>query len=171
MTRRLASLRAPIAVFSVLVLAGVGYAAYTSTASVTVTANVASFAIVYTALKDPALPANINTFVASALPSAHATLTVGTLLGGQTILVNYTVEDIGTRAAHDVFEEITELSTNCDGALALAQVGLGPTSLSPLVPVTATFSITDNAPPGAVPAGCPDPFTAVWVLSVSGTAV
>jgi hypothetical protein len=171
MRPRLKSLRGPILLASLLVLAGTGYAAYASTASVTVTANTASFAIVYTAITDPALPANIVTFATSALPSATPTLAVATFLGGQSIYVNYTVEDIGTLAAHNVFETISELSTTCDGDFVLAQIGQGPTSLTPLVPVTATFSITDNAASGPVPPGCPDPFVAVWHFSVTGTPV
>jgi len=171
MRPRLGSLRAPIALASVLLLAGVGYAAYTSTATVTVNMNTASFAIVYTAFADPGAPANIVTFAPSTLPSATPTLDIATLLGGQTVYINYTVEDIGTLPAHNVLEQIVEHSTNCDGDLALAQVGQGPTTLTPLVPVTAVFSVTDNAAPGAVPAGCPDPFTAVWSFSVTGTAV
>jgi hypothetical protein len=165
------SLRGPILLASLLVLAGVGYAAYSSTASITVTANAASFAIVFTAISDPILPANINTFVASTLPSANPSLSVATFLGGDVVYVTYTVEDIGTIAAHNVFETISELSTTCDGDFVLGQVGQGPTYLTPLVPVSATFSITDNAAAGAVPPGCPDPFTAVWHFSVTGTPV
>jgi hypothetical protein len=170
MRPRLGSLRAPILFASLLIVAGVGYAAYSSTATVNVNANTASFEIVYTALTDPGAPPNVNTFAASTLPSATPTLNIGTLLGGQTIYVDYTVEDIGTLPAYDVVEQAIETSTNCDGTLALAQVGLGPTTLTPLVPVTAVFSITDNAGPGPVPGGCPDPFTAVWHFEVTGTA-
>jgi hypothetical protein len=168
---RVRSLRGPIVLASLLVLAGVGYAAYSATASVTVTVNTASFSLIYTAITDPPLPANIVTFQAVGLPSATPTLYVATLLPGQTIEINYTVEDVGTIAAHNVVEEINELSTNCDGSLVLAQIGTAPTVLSPLVPVTAAFTITDNAAPGPVPLGCPDPFTAVWHFSVTGTPV
>lgn len=171
MTRWLRSLRAPLLMASILVFAGVGFAAYQSSATLTVNASTASFALVYTAITDPVLPANIVTFSVSSLPSAHAFLAVATLIGGQTIYVNYTVEDIGTIAATGVTEQIQEKSTNCDGVLALAQVGVGPTALSPLTPASGTISITDNAAPGPVPPGCPDPFTAVWWFNVTGSPV
>lgn len=170
MRLRLRSLRAPILMASILVFAGVGYAAYESSATLTVNASTASFSIVYTAISDPPGPANIGISV-SALPSAHVVMSVGTLIGGQTVLFNYTVEDVGTVAATHVVEQIQEQFTNCDGVLALAQVGVGPTSLSPLVPVTASFTITDGAPPGTVPPGCPTPFTAIWWLNVTGQPV
>jgi len=171
MTLRLRSLRTPILLASILVFAGVGYAAYQSSATVTVNASTASFAIVYTAITDPVLPANVVTFAVSPLPSAHASLAVAYLLGGQTIYVTYTVEDIGTIGATGVTEQIQEKTTNCDGALALAQVGVGPTALSPLTPATGTIAITDNAAPGPVPAGCLDPFSAVWWFNVTGHPV
>jgi len=171
MSLRAQSLRAPILLASLLVLAGTGYAAYSSASSVNVTANTASFSIVYTAFADPGAPANIVTFAPSSLPSANPTLEVSTLLGGQTIYVYYTVEDVGTLPAHNVYELPHELSTTCDGDLPIAQVGTGPTTLTPGVPVTSIFSISDNAAPGPVPGGCPDPFTAVWEFSVTGTPV
>ena len=167
----LRSLRGPILLASLLVLAGVGYAAYTATGSVTVNANAASFAIVYTAFSDPPNPANVQPLVISPLPSAHALLGISTLLGGQMIEINYTVEDIGTLGATHVTETIVEKTTNCDGNLALAQVGSAPTTLAPMTPVTAEFSVTDTAPPGAVPPGCPDPFSAVWYFNVTGVPV
>jgi len=171
MTLRLASLRAPILMVSILVFAGIGYAAYASSATLTVNASTASFSILYTAIADPPGPANIGISV-SALPSAHVVMSVATLLAGQTLLINYTVEDFGSLGATNVVETIQEKSTNCDGVLALAQIGVAPTSLSPLTPETASFTITDNAPLGGpVPPGCPDPFTAVWWFNVTGQPV
>jgi len=123
MTLRLRTLRAPILLATLLVVSGIGYAAYTSTATVTVNASAASFSILYTAVADPPGPANIGISV-SPLPSAHVLLGVATLIGGQTVLINYTVEDFGTIGATDVTETIQEKATNCDGTLALAQVGL-----------------------------------------------
>ena len=171
MRLRSSPFRAPILLAAVLVIGGVGYAAVTSTASVTVATNVASFAIVYTAFTDPGAPPNIVTFAPSALPAVHPTLSVESLLSGQTIYIYYTVEDIGTIGATGVTETAVELSTNCDGLLALAQVGPAPTTLAPLTPATAEFSITDYAAAGPAPPGCPDPFTAVWTFSVSGHPV
>jgi hypothetical protein len=171
MRLRSSPFRAPILLAALLVVGGVGYAAYSSTASVTVTTNVAAFAIVYTAFTDPGAPPNILTFAPSALPSAHPTLSIESLLPGQTIYIYYTVEDIGTIGATGVTEQAVELFTNCDGDLALAQVGSAPTTLSPMVPATAVFSITDTAGAGPAPPGCPDPFTAVWTFSVSGHPV
>jgi hypothetical protein len=170
MKPRASALRAPILMASILVVAGIGYAAYASTASVTITSTAASFELVITALSDPPAPANVALTVVG-LNSPSVTLTLNTLLGGQTLVIDYTVEDIGTVGAKNVGETPTETFTNCDGALALAQVGVAPTSLSPLTPASGAFSITDNAPPGAVPAGCPDPFTAVWHFDITGTAV
>jgi hypothetical protein len=171
MRLRSSPFRAPILLAAVLVVGGVGYAAVNATASVTVTANTASFSLVYTAFADPGAPPNILTFAPSTLPSAHPTLSVESLLPGQTIYIYYTVEDIGTIGATGVTEVAVELFTNCDGDLALAQVGPAPTTLNPGVPQTAIFSITDNAASGPVPPGCPDPFTAVWAFSVSGHPV
>ena len=165
------SLRAPIIFATLLVVAGVGYAAYSSSANTNVSLNTASFQIVFTALTDPGAPPNINEFQYSSLPSSLVTLQIGNITGGQTMLVDYTVEDIGTLPAHNVIEKVVETFTDCDGVLALAQVGLGPVVLNPGVPVTAVISITDNAAPGPVPVGCSDPFQAAWTLSVTGTAV
>jgi archaellum component FlaF (FlaF/FlaG flagellin family) len=171
MRLRLKSLRAPILMASILVFAGVGYAAYESSATLTVNASTASFSIVYTAITDPALPANIVTFSVSALPSAHASLVVAYLLGGQTIDVNYTVEDVGTIGATGVTEQIQEKTTNCDGTLVLAQVGVAPTTLAPMTPANGEISITDNAGSGPAPPGCSDPFSAVWWFNVTGSPV
>ena len=165
-----APLRAPVLFAALLVLAGVGYASYTAAATTTVTASSASFEIVFETITDPPLPANVAIAV-SPLPAVNPTLTIATLLGGQTIYINYTVEDIGTIAAHGVTELPSEKSSGCDGDLSIAQVGPGPTSLSPGVPAHGEFSLTDNLPPGPIPGDCPDPFSAVWTFTVTGTPV
>ena len=156
-------------------LADIGYAAAsTSSASVTVSANAASFELVFTAFyyTPPGSPANLAPLAPSALPSPHPTLRVGPLLGGQTVYFNYTVEDIGTlpTVVGIVTEKVVETSTNCDGALSLGTVGLGPTTLSPLVPQSGTNSISDGAGSGQAPPGCTYPLTSGWTFYVNGTA-
>lgn len=169
---RVRALRAPIAIAAVLMFAGVGYAAFGSVATAGIGVGAASFQIVYTNFTDPGAPPNIVTFTAAPLPSSSVLVTVGDLVGGQTIYIFYTVEDIGTLAATGVTEQPTEIFTNCDGTLALAQVGLAPTALAPLTPQTAEISITDYAAPGGpVPPGCPPIFGATWLFNVSGHPV
>lgn len=166
------SLKTPILLASLLVVSGIGFAAYSASAQVTVTGSTASFEIVYTAIVAVAPPPNIQTFAVSTLPSQNPTLDIQYLLPGETLVIQYTVEDIGTVGAKNVVETVVEHSTDCDGTLALAQVGLAPTTLAPLTPVTAEFSVTDNANASVpIPPGCPTPFTAVWGFSVSGEPV
>ena len=169
---RVRALRAPIAIAAALMFAGVGYAAFGSVATAGIAVGAASFSIVYTDFTDPGAPPNIVTFAAAPLPSSSVLVTVGDLVGGQTIYIFYTVEDIGTLAATGVTERPTEISTNCDGTLALAQVGLAPTTLAPLTPQTAEISITDYAAPGGpAPPGCPAIFGATWLFNVTGYPV
>jgi len=165
-------LRAPILLAAVLVVAGVGYASYTATATVTAGSSSASFYILITGLSDPGAPSNIVTFHWSpALPAQTVTLNVSTLLSGQTVLVDYTFEDFGSIAATNVGESIVETHFGCDGELAMAQSGPAPTLMTPLVPYTAAFTLTDYTPPGPAPPPCSYPFTSSWTLTISADPV
>jgi hypothetical protein len=169
---RVRALRAPIAIAAVLVFAGVGYAAYGASSTAAIGVGTASFSIVYTNFSDTGAPPNIVTFTAAPLPSPSVLVTIGDLVGGQTIYIWYTVEDMGSLAATGVTEQPTEIFTNCDGTLALAQVGLAPTTLAPMTPQTAELSITDYAAAGGPsPPGCPAIFGAEWLFNVSGHPV
>lgn len=165
-------LRAPILLATLLVVAGVGYASYTVGASVNANSTTASFYILITGLSDPGAPSNIVTFQWSpSLPAQSVTLNISTLLSGQSILVNYTFEDFGTVAATNVGESISETHFGCDGELAMAQSGPAPTLMTPLVPYTAQFTITDYTPPGPAPAHCSYPFTSSWTLTITADPV
>lgn len=173
MRSRVAALRAPILLASILVLSGVGYAAYTSGATLGVNSSSASFYIEYTdfAIVGP-VPPNIVTFHYSSVPSAHVTMAIGNLTPGESLVINYTVEDFGTRNAINVNEQIPQISASCDSRLTLSTLPSGgPTDLTSLVPANGTITLTDLGEPSPPPSSCQYAFTASWYLIVTGTAV
>jgi len=165
-------LRVPVVLAAMLAVGGVGFATYTVGSNTYANASTASFYILITGLSDAGAPPNIVTFHWSpALPAQTVTLNISTLLSGQTIYVNYTFEDFGTIGATNVGESIQETHHGCDGELAMAQAGPGPTVMTPLVPYTAEFSITDYTPPGPAPVSCSYPFTSSWDLNITADPV
>jgi hypothetical protein len=158
-------------VVSLMITAGLGYSAFTTTATVYVNANAGTLILEITSLSISSGPTYAKiTGISPSLPSTGTvSFSVGPFAAGDQVVVSYTIKDVGTLPA-------TELDTvgpnvanapHCDTIFSSAPAaGITPLSLGAGQSFSSTIGITLSPETPASYGGC----TATITFSVTGSA-
>jgi hypothetical protein len=167
-SRRTAVLLAVLAV-GVLAVGGLGYAAFTSSATLTTNASSGSMDLVFTAIS---LGAGTPGYIAISgesptLPASTVSLDLGTFAPGDVAYLDFSVENTGTLKAQPLNVMYPGPgSTMCDTEWTAVPSGIPGSLAGGATFTTGVLTITFNGPT----MDCPSPSTAIFVLEIVGTA-